>query len=143
MPTTNTSSVTLWLCVDVCLAAMRRTACTSHPPPKKNSLAVRPIYHFHFDLHFLKAPLALRWYQAPRHSVTSYAPACALRVIFYFRCLFESLLNFHSRACRFCATEAAIGAFPLFASLLPGNFRTVAACGGIIEHVPNRGAFSA
>ena len=30
VPTTSTSSVTLWLCVVVCLAAMRGTACTSH-----------------------------------------------------------------------------------------------------------------
>ena len=30
MPTTSTPSVTLWLCVVVCLAAMRVTACTSH-----------------------------------------------------------------------------------------------------------------
>ena len=87
------------------------------PPPKKNFLAVRPIYHFQFNLHFLKAPLALHWSQAPRHSVMSYAPACAPHVIFYFRCLLESLLDFRSGACRFCATEAATGAFPLFACL--------------------------
>ena len=35
VPRTSTSSITLWLCVAVCLAAMRGTACTSHPPPKK------------------------------------------------------------------------------------------------------------
>ena len=43
VPTTSTSFVTLWLCVVVCLAAMRGTACTSHPPQNKNSLAVTPI----------------------------------------------------------------------------------------------------
>ena len=120
VPTTSTSSVTLWLCVVVCLAAMRGTACTSHPPKNKNSLAVTPIYHFHFNLYFLKAPLALRWSQAPRHSVTSHAPACAPHVIFYFPCLLESLLDFRFAACRFCATEAATGAFPLlWAKWLP------------------------
>ena len=87
------------------------------PPQHKNSLAVTPIYHFHFNLYFLKAPRALRWSQAPRHSVTSHAPACAPRVIFYFRCLLESLLDFRSGACRFCATEAATSAFPLFTCL--------------------------
>ena len=117
VPTTSTSSVTLWLCVVVCLAAMRGTACTSHPPQNKNSLAVTPIYHFHFNLYFLKAPLALRWSQAPLHSVTSHAPACAPHIIFYFRCLLESLLDFRSGACRFCASEAATGAFPLFTCL--------------------------
>ena len=73
VPTTSTLSVALWLCVVVCLAAMRGTACTSPPPPPppKNSLTVRPIDHFHFNLHFLKAPLALRWSQAPRHSMHS------------------------------------------------------------------------
>ena len=71
----------------------------------KNSLAVTPIYHFHFNLYFLKAPLALRWSQAPRHSVTSHAPACAPHVNFYFRCLLESLLSFRSSACRFCVTD--------------------------------------
>ena len=115
--TTKTLSVTLWWCVVVCFTAMRGTACTSHPPQNKNSLAVTPIYHFHFNLYFLKAPLALRWSQAPRHSVTSHAPACAPHVIFYFRCLLESLLDFRSGACRFCATEAATGAFPLFTCL--------------------------
>ena len=68
-------------------------------------------------IHFLKAPLAPRWSQAPCHSVTSYAPACAPQVIVYFRCLLESLLDFRSGACRFCATEAATGVFPLFACL--------------------------
>ena len=87
------------------------------PPQNKNSLAVRPIYHFHFNLYFLKAPLALRWSQAPRHSVTSHAPACAPHAIFYFRCLLESLLDFRSGACRFCGTQAATGAFPLFTCL--------------------------
>ena len=116
VPPTSTSSVTLWLCVVACLAAMRGTACTSHPP-QKNSLADRPIYHFHFNIHFLKAPLAPRWSQAPHHSVTSYAPACAPQVIVYFRCLLESLLDFRSGACRSCATEAATGVFPLFACL--------------------------
>ena len=82
---------------------------------KKNSLADRPIYHFHFNIHFLKAPLALHWSQALRHSVTSYAPACAPHAIVYFRCLLESLPDFRSGACRFCATEAAKGAFPLLA----------------------------
>ena len=86
-------------------------------PREKNSLADRPIYHFHFNIHFLKAPLAPRWSQAPRHSVTSYAPACATQVIVYFRCLSESLLDFRSGACRFRATEAATGVFPLFACL--------------------------
>ena len=52
VPTTSTSSVTLWLCVVVCLVAMRGTACTSHPPQNKNSLAATPIYHFHFNLYF-------------------------------------------------------------------------------------------
>ena len=89
VPTTSASSVTLWLCVVVCLAAMRGTACTLHPPQNKNSLVVTPIYHFHFNLYFLKAPLALRWSQAPRHSVTSDAPACAPHVIFYFRCFWS------------------------------------------------------
>ena len=118
VPTTSTSSVTLWLCVVVCLAAMRGTACTSHPPPQhKNSLAVTPIYQFHFNLYFLKAPRALHWSQAPHHSVTSHAPACAPHVIFYFRCLLESLLDVRSGACCFCATEAATGAFPLFTCL--------------------------
>ena len=117
VPTTSTSSVTLWLCVVVCLAAMRGIACTSHPPPTKNSLAARPIYHFQFNLRFLKAPPALRWSQAPCHSVKSYAPTCAPHVIFHFRCLLESLLNFRSGACRFCATEATTGALPLFACL--------------------------
>ena len=46
VPTTSTSPVTLWLCVVVCLPAMRGTACT-------------------------------RWSQAPHHSITSYALACA------------------------------------------------------------------
>ena len=86
-------------------------------PPKKNFPADRPIYHFHFNIHFLNAPLALRWSQAPRHSVTSYAPACAPHVIVYFHCLVESLLDFHPGACRFYATEAATGVFPLFACL--------------------------
>ena len=90
-------------------------ACTSHP--KKNSLADRPIYHFHFNIHFLKALLALCWSQAPCHSVTSYAPTCAPHVIVYFRCLLESLLNFRSGACCFYANEAATGVFPLFACL--------------------------
>ena len=116
VPTTSTSFVTLWLCVVVCLAAMRGTACTSHPP-KQNSLADRPIYHFHFNIHFLKAPLAMRSSQAPHHSVTSYAPACAPQVIVYFRCLLESLLDFRSGACHFCVTEAATGVFPLCACL--------------------------
>ena len=116
VPTTSTSSVTLWLCVVVCLAAMRGTACTSHPK-EKNCLADRPIYPFHCNIHFLKAPLAPRWSQALRHSVTSYAPACAPQVIVYFRCLLVSLLDFRSCACRFCATEAATGVFPLFACL--------------------------
>ena len=49
---------------------------------------------------FLKAPLALRSSQAPHHSVTSYAPACAPQVIVYFRCLLESLLDFCSSASR-------------------------------------------
>ena len=35
VPTTSTSSATLWLCVVVCLAAMCGTACTSHPKKKK------------------------------------------------------------------------------------------------------------
>ena len=35
------------------------------PPPKKHSLADRAIYHFHFNIHFLKAPLAPRWSQVP------------------------------------------------------------------------------
>ena len=87
------------------------------PPPKKNSLAARPIYHFHFNIHFLKAPLALCWPQAPCHSVISYAPACAPHAIVYFRCLLESLLDFHSGACRFCAIEAPVGSIPLFACL--------------------------
>ena len=116
VPSTSTSSVALWLCVVVCLAAMRGTTCTLHPP-KKNSLGDRPIYQFHFNIHFLTAPLAPRWSQAPRHSVTSYAPACAPQVVVYFRCLLESLLDFRCGACRFCATEAATGVFPLFACL--------------------------
>ena len=87
------------------------------PPPKKNSLADRPIYLFHFNIHFLKALLAPRWSQAPRHSVTSYAPTCAPQVIVYFRCLLESLLDFRSGACRFRATEAATGVFRIFACL--------------------------
>ena len=37
VPTTSTSSPTLWLCVVVCLAATRGTACTSHPPPTKKT----------------------------------------------------------------------------------------------------------
>ena len=126
VPTTSTLSVTLWLCVVVCLTEMHGTTCTSHPQ-KKNSLADRPIYHFHFNIHFLKAPLALRWSQAPRHSVTSYAPACAPHVIVYFGCLLESLLDFRSGACCFCATEAATGAFPLFACF--GMQRSRAWCG--------------
>ena len=85
--------------------------------PQKNSLVDRPIYHFHFNIHFLKAPLALHWSQAPRHSVASYALACAPHAIVYFRCLLESLLDFRFGACRSCATEAATGAFPLFACL--------------------------
>ena len=89
VPTTSTSSIMLWLRLVVCLAALRRTSYVSHPPLNKRSLAVTPIYHFHFNLCFLKAPLALRWSQAPCHSVTSYAPACAPHVMFYFRCLFE------------------------------------------------------
>ena len=60
VPTTSTSSATLWLCVVVRLAAMRGTACTSHRPQNKKSLAITPIYHFHFNLYFLNAPLALR-----------------------------------------------------------------------------------
>ena len=104
-------------CVLLCVlrqCAEPHALCT---PKKKHSLADRPIYHFHFNIHFLKAPLALRWSQAPRHSVTSYALACAPHVIVYFRCLLESLLDFRSGACRFCATEAATGVFPLFACL--------------------------
>ena len=31
VPTTTASSVMLWLCVVVCLEALRGTACTSHP----------------------------------------------------------------------------------------------------------------
>ena len=53
----------------------------------------------------------MHWSQAPRHSVTSYAPACGPQVIVYPRCLLESLLNFRFGACRFCATAV----FPLFA----------------------------
>ena len=87
------------------------------PKKKKHSLGDRPIYHFHFNIHFLKAPLALRWSQAPRHSVTSYALARAPHVIVYFRCLLESLLNFRSGACRFYSNEAATAVFPLFACL--------------------------
>ena len=84
-------------------------------PKKTNSVTDRPIYHFHFNIHFLKAPLALRWSQAPRHSVTSYASVCAPRVIVYSRSLLESLLDSHFGACRFCATAAVTGVFPLFA----------------------------
>ena len=113
--TTITSFVTLWLCVVVCLTAMHGTACTSHL--KKKSPADRATYHFHFNIHFLKAPLAPYWSQAPRHGVPSYAPACAPQVIVYFRCLLELLLDFRSGACRFCATEAPTGIFPLFACL--------------------------
>ena len=39
----------------------------------------------------------------PRHSVTSYAPACAPQIIVYFRCLLESLHDFRSSACCFRA----------------------------------------
>ena len=56
-------------CVLLCVSrqfAEPLDACTSHPP--KNSRGDRPIYHFHFNIHFLKAPLALCWSQAPRHS---------------------------------------------------------------------------
>ena len=91
-------------------------ACTSHPK-KKNSLGDRPIYHFHINIHFLKAPLGLRWSQGPRHSVTSYGPACPPQVIVYFRYLLESRLDFRFGACRFCADEAATAVFPLFGCL--------------------------
>ena len=118
VPTTSTSFVTLWLCVVVCLPAMRGTGCTMHPPPKKNPpLADRPMYHFHFNIHVLKASIALRWSQAARHSVMSYAPACAGQVIVYFHCLLKWPLDFRFGACRFGATEAAPGVFPLFACL--------------------------
>ena len=87
-------------------------------PPKKKLSRGYPIYHFHFNIHFLKAPLALRWSQAPRHSVTSYALACAPQIIVYFHCLLESLLDFRSGTCRFCAKEATTAVFPLFACLV-------------------------
>ena len=57
-------------CVIFCVSrqcAEPLDAYTSHP--QKNSLGDRPIYHFHFNIHFLKAPLALRWSQAPCHSL--------------------------------------------------------------------------
>ena len=56
------------------------------------------LQHFHFNPHFLKALLAQRLPQAPRHSATSYALACASQVIVYFRCLLDSLLGFRSVA---------------------------------------------
>ena len=109
------------LCVSQQCMALLDT-CTPHP--KKIPLGDTPIYHFHFNLHFLKAPLALCLSQAPRHSATSYAPACAPQVIVYFCCLLKSLLDFRCGACRFCtvdvdeATTAATDAnFPLFACL--------------------------
>ena len=69
---------------------------------KKNDLGDKPIYHFPFNLHFFNAPLAQRLSQAPRHSGTSYAP----QEIVNFQCLLDSLLDFYSGACRFCAVGA-------------------------------------
>ena len=91
---------------------------------KKNYLGDRPTYHFHFNLHFLKAPLAQCLSQAPCHSATRYASACAPQVIIYFRCLLDLLLDFRFGACCFSAvdvdelaTAATNTIFPLFAYL--------------------------
>ena len=86
MPTTSTSSA---MVVCYCVSSGNARNCLTHAlrTPKKNSPGDRPIYHFYFNFRFLRAPLALRWSQAPSHSVISYAPTCAPQVIIYFRCL--------------------------------------------------------
>ena len=83
-------------CVLLCVSRQCAELHALRTPQKKNSLVDIPIYHLHFNVYFLKEPLALHWSQAPRHSVTLYAPACAPHVIVYFRSLLGSLLDFRS-----------------------------------------------
>ena len=64
VPTTSRNAK-LWLCVIVCLAAICGTTCRMHFAPGKKPPRNRPIYHFHFNFHFLKAPLAQKVATSP------------------------------------------------------------------------------